>query len=100
MPKISLKLPSWIAAKLGATSSGWLTLEKEVAEGITVSDFLMDMVLTYPGFRETVYDPDAGLATEQVNFVLNDRLLNFRELSQIRLNDGDSILLIPLYSGG
>ena len=100
MHKVALKLPSWIAARLDANSSGWLTLEKEVAEGTTINDFLMGMVVAYPGFREAVYNPDTGLPTEQVNFVLNGRLLNFREMSQIILTDGDTIVLIPLYYGG
>ena len=100
MSKVTLKLPSWIAAKLEVKSSGWLTLEKEVAEGTTINDFLMDMVVDYPGFREAVYNPDTGLPTEQVNFVLNDRLLTFQEMSKIRLTDRDTIILIPLYFGG
>ncbi len=100
MSKVTLKLPSWIAAKIEAKSSGWLNLEKEVAEGATIIDVLMGLVAVYPGFREAVYNPDTGLPTEQLNFVLNNRLLTFREVSQIRLNDGDIILLIPLYYGG
>ncbi len=100
MAEVRLKLPSWIAAKLGAKSSGWLTLEKEVGEGTTISDFLMGMVMTYPGFRQAVYNPDTGLVNEQVNVVLNDRLLTFREMPQTKLTDGDTIVLLPLYYGG
>ena len=100
MPKVTLELPSWIAAKLEAKSSGRLTLEKEITEGTTINDFLMDMVVAYPGFREAVYNPDTGLPTEQVNFVLNGRLLTFQDMSQIKLTDRDTIILIPLYFGG
>lgn len=100
MAKIKLRLPSWIAAKLEVKSSGWLTLEKEVGEGSTISDFLVGMVMTYPGFREAVYNPDAGLVNEQINVVLNDRLLTFREISRAKLIDGDTIVLLPIYYGG
>ncbi len=100
MIKIKLRLPSWIAAKLEVKSSGWLTLEKEVGEGSTIGDFLAGMVMTYSGFRETVYNPDAGLVNEQINVVLNDRLLTFQEISQVKLSDGDIIALLPLYYGG
>ena len=65
MIKIKLRLSSWVAAKLGDEHSGWLTLEKEVGEDSTISDFLAGMVMAYPGFRETVYNPDAGLVNEQ-----------------------------------
>jgi len=100
MPKVTLKLPSWIAAKLDMNSSGWLTLEKEVAESTTINDFLLGMVAAYPGFREAVYNPDTGLPIEQLNFVLNNRLLTYREMSEIKLSNGDTVILIPLYTGG
>jgi len=100
MLKVRLRLPSWIATVIEPKSTGWLTLEKEVTEGITINDFLLDMVAGYPGFRGAVYNPDTGLPTEQVNFVLNNRLLTYCEMSEIKLSDGDTIILIPLYTGG
>jgi hypothetical protein len=100
MPLVTLKLPSWIAVKLGLKSSGWLSLETTVGENTCVVDVLNQMVATYPGFRESVYNPDIGLPTEQVNFFLNNLLLNYRDLSRIKLSDGDVIILIPLYTGG
>jgi molybdopterin converting factor small subunit len=100
MPAVSLKLPSWIAAKLGENASGWFSLDREITESTTIEGLLKEMVAAYPGFREVVYNPDTGLPTEQVNFVLNDRLLTYREVSQIKLAEGDVIMLIPLYTGG
>ncbi len=100
MAKIKLRLPSWIAARLEAKSSGWLTLEKEVAADATINDFLAGLVKTYPGFREAVYNPEAGLVNEQITVVLNDRLLTFQEISAVKLSDGDTIVLLPLYYGG
>ena len=100
MPKVRLELQPWIAAKLGAKSTGWLTLEQEVVEDTTINDFLTTMIESYPNFRELIYNPDTGIVTEQINFVLNDRLLTFQEISETRLTDGDIILIIPLYTGG
>jgi hypothetical protein len=100
MPEVTLKLPSWIADRLGVKSSGWLTLQKDVAEGSTVSDFLMGMVSDYPGFREVVCDPGTGLLTQQVSMVLNNRLLTFEEVTHTKLTKGDTITLTPIYVGG
>jgi hypothetical protein len=100
MAKIKLKLPSWIANKLGFECPGWLTMEREVEEGTSVGDFLMGMATAYPGFREAVYSPDAGLVTEQINLVINDRLLTYREIMQTGLSDGDTLTVFPLYVGG
>jgi molybdopterin converting factor small subunit len=100
MIKIKLRLTSWVAAKLGDEHSGWLTLEQEVREGATVSDLLAGIVMTYPGLHEAVYNPDTGLVNEQVNVALNDQFLNSRDISYVKLSDGDSVMLFPSHWGG
>ncbi len=100
MCKVKLSLPSWVAKMIDAKASDGLTLEKEVGEGTTISDLLKRLVVTYPGFRQAVYDPDTGLVHEQINVILNSRLLTFREISQTKLTDGDTIVLLPMYYGG
>ncbi len=97
---MKLKLPSWIAAKLGFACSGWLTLEEPVKEGTTLAGFLDGMAAAYPGFRDAAYNPAAGIVTEQVNVALNGRVLDYREISQVKLGDGDDIMLVPIYYGG
>ena len=98
--KIKLRLSSWIAAKVEVEHSGWLTLEKEVGEGSTISDLLLGIVMTYPGLREAVYSPDTGLVGERINVALNDHLLDSREISRAKLSDGDTIILLPSSWGG
>jgi len=100
MIKIKLRLSSWVAAKLGDENSGWVTLEKEVGEGSTISDLLAEIVMTYPDLREAVYSPDTGLVDKRINVALNDHFLNSREISQVKLSDGDTIFLFPSHWGG
>jgi molybdopterin converting factor small subunit len=100
MIKIKLRLSSWVAAKLGEGHSGWLTLEKEVGEGSYISDILAGIVTTYPGLREAVFNPDTGLVEERINIALNDQVLNSRDMSQVKLSDGDTIMLLPSHWGG
>ena len=100
MIKIKLRLSSWVAAKLGDEDSRWLTLEKEVTEDSTVGDLLAGLAMTYPGLRDSVFSSETGLMYERVNIALNDHLLNPREVSRIRLSDGDLIFLFPLHWGG
>jgi molybdopterin converting factor small subunit len=98
--KVRIRLPSHIARMLEPGTSGWLELEKEVGAETTVSELLSGLVLTHPGFRQWVFNPDVGVVNEQVNVVLNDELLTFAEISQTRLADGDTLGLLPIYSGG
>ena len=100
MIKIKLRLSSWVAAKLGDEHSGWLTLEKEVGEGSTISDLLAGIVMTYPGLREAVYSPDTGLVDKRINVALNDQFLNSREILRVKLSDGDTVFLFPSHWGG
>jgi molybdopterin converting factor small subunit len=100
MARVRMRLPSHIAKMLDPENSGWLELEKEIGDETTVSEFLSGLVLTHPGFRQWVFNPDVGVVNEQVNVVLNDELLTFAEISQTRLADGDTLSLLPIYSGG
>jgi molybdopterin converting factor small subunit len=98
--KIKLRLSSWVTAKLGVEDSGWLTLEKEVREGSNINDLLSDMVTTYPGLGKAANSPNQGVLDERIKIALNDRLLDSREISRTKLNNGDTVLLFPSSWGG
>lgn len=100
MAKVQVRLPPHIAQMLNPESSAWMVLEEEIQDRKTVSCLLASLVANYPGFRETVYNPDAGVINEQIGIVLNDRLLTFEEISDTILKENDSITIIPLYYGG
>ncbi|MFC2039057.1 MoaD/ThiS family protein, partial [Chloroflexota bacterium] len=92
MIQVRLDLPPWIISQLEGQSS--------VEEGTTLAEFLTKMAVAYPGFRESVFNPDAGSITEQISVALNNRVLTFREISEKRLSAGDNITLLPIYTGG
>ncbi len=100
MARVRIRLPSHIARALDPRSTGWLELEQEIGAGTTVRDLLSGLVLSYPGFRQWVFNPDVGAVNEQINVVLNDELLTFAEISETRLAEGDTVSLLPIYSGG
>ncbi len=100
MAKVQVRIPPHVAKMLDAGSSGWLVLEQELNKPLTVSDLLSSLVMSYPGFRETVYNPNVGVINDQVGLILNDRMLTFEEISQTVLRENDSITIVPLYYGG
>jgi molybdopterin converting factor small subunit len=100
MAKVQVKLPPHVAQMLNAKSSGWLVLEEETKDQTTVSSLLSSLIANYSGFRETVYNPEAGSLNEQIGVVLNEKLLTLDEISQTTLVENDSILILPLYYGG
>ena len=100
MGKVQLKIPPWIASMLKAEDSDWLILEQEIGEGATISGLLTELTSRYAGFRKVVFNPDIGKVSDQFVVILNDSHLPGAEVAEARLNDGDSVMLIPIYDGG
>ncbi len=100
MGKVQLKITSALASMLDAQSSDCLILEKKIGEGATIGDLLADLASSYTDFGEMLFDSATGKISDQLNVVLNDSLLPFPDMAEAKLNDGDSVILLPVYSGG
>ncbi len=98
--KVRLKFPASFASMLNAQGSDLVVLEKEIGEGTTIGDLLADLAFSYTGFRKVIFNPDIGKISDQVNVILNDSLLQFPDVTEAKLNDGDSIIILPVYAGG
>ncbi|MFC2071952.1 MoaD/ThiS family protein [Chloroflexota bacterium] len=100
MGKVQLKISPSFSNILDAQSSDWLTVEKEVGEGATIRDLLADLVSNYDGFREVAFNPDVGEVSDEFIVLLNDNLMQDSDITETKLNDGDSIMLLDVVVGG
>ena len=100
MGKVQLKFPPSFAGMLNVESSDWVIFEKEIGKEATIGDILTGLASSYTDLRKLVFNPDTGKAGEEVIILLNDNLLQFPGATETRLNDGDSILILPVYPGG
>ncbi len=100
MGKVRLKFPASFASMLNAQGSDLVVLEKEIGEETTIGGLLTDLAFSYTDFRKVVFNPDTGKVSDQINVVLNNSLLQFPEVTEAKLNDGDSIIILPVYAGG
>ena len=100
MIKIRLKITPSLASYFDTASSDWILLEKEVREGGSVQELLGGLASEYKAFRESIFDPDLGQILQRVMIVFNDRLLQFPEMKETPLKEGDSVILLPVYTGG
>ncbi|MFC1934632.1 MoaD/ThiS family protein [Chloroflexota bacterium] len=98
--KIQLKISPSLATMLDTKGTDWLTFEKEIEGETTIGDFLADFAASYTKFRKVVFDPDTGKVSDQLDIVLNDSFLPFPDVMEAKLADGDSIILLPTYTGG
>ena len=100
MGKVQLKVLPWIANMLNVQGPNWLTLEQEITEGATIGDLLADLASNYTAFRKVVFNPDKREISGQVMIIINGSLLQFPDMTEAKLSDGDNIILMPVYSGG
>jgi len=98
--KVQLKIPPWIASMLNAQGSDWLILEKEIGEETTIGGLLADLTSSYTDFRKVVFNPYVGTVSDQLIVILNNSLLQGPDVTEAKLNDGDSVMLLPVYTGG
>lgn len=100
MATVRIRFPAFLFKTPAGEGGDWVLVEKDVRDGATVAGLLSDLVATYPGFREAVYNPESGAMSEQIGVVLNGQLLSFSEISGARLSNDDDVLVQPIYSGG
>ena len=98
--KVQLKIPPWVASMLNTPSSDWLSLEKDIGGGATIGNLLAELALGKSEFQKAVFDPDTGKSSGQVMIFLNKSILQYSDIAETKLNDGDSIMLLPVYLGG
>jgi molybdopterin converting factor small subunit len=97
---VQLNLPYFLVTMLNKNDSYWLTLERDIKEGATIGDVLADVASRYVDFRRAVFDPDAGKVSDEVLVTLNNDLLHSLDVTEVKVNNGDSITIIPIVSGG
>ena len=100
MSSVQLKITSALASVLRNQGSDRLILEKEIEEGATIGDLLADLAPNYSNFRNAVFDPDTREISDEVMIILNDSLLQFPDVAEAKLSNGDRVMLTLVLSGG
>jgi hypothetical protein len=100
MNTVRLQSYSWISNTLGLAESSSQQLRKKVKEGTTLVALLGELANNYPEFRKMVFNPETNQLSEQVLIILNNRLLQYGEITSIVLKDKDNITLAPVIFGG
>jgi molybdopterin converting factor small subunit len=98
--KVKLRIPQFVAYMINPGATEDFVLERELGKETTVSGLLTEFALNNSTFRQIVFNPDAGMISDQLNIVLNQQLLHLPTEMDTRLNDGDVVTLIPVYTGG
>jgi molybdopterin converting factor small subunit len=99
MRVIRLEILPWLSRAFEGEGAGRVVLERPIGEGARVRDVLDQLVADYPSFAAILYDPDGGLA-RHVSVIVNNRLYELAGGLEARVRPGDTVSLLPAFSGG
>ncbi|MFH1560590.1 MAG: MoaD/ThiS family protein [Chloroflexota bacterium] len=100
MAKIKLHAISWLSRAFGAEDASHFDTEMEVKVGETVRALFDSLAAQSHDFAEYIFDRDRQDLTGRVVVVFNDRILELVDGLDTKIQDGDTILLVPAYAGG
>ena len=100
MAKLTLQVFSWLTRSFVAEEAGHFETQMEVEAGTTVRALFDSMAAKSDNFAEYVFDRDSQDLTGRVVVVFNDRILELVQGLDTKIQDGDTILLVPAYAGG
>jgi sulfur-carrier protein len=69
------------------------------AGGDTIADLLTDLDAQFPGFRGRLVTPEGALH-RFVNVYINDEDVRFLGALDAKVNDGDTVTILPAVAGG
>jgi len=97
-PRVELRL--WLKDWPGWNQAGPIILQEPIEEGETLRSVLNRLAERVPQFKETIFDPMTQSISDEVALVINDRFQSLSLGLEIKMQDGDRILLFPYLAGG
>ena len=89
---VRVKVPTMMRGRVG----GEAVLE---GDGETLRDVLQSLEARYPGFTSTIVTESGGLH-RFVNLYVNDEDVRYLGSLETRLEDGDTVAILPAVAGG
>ncbi len=100
MPTVRLVVLPWLTRTFGASGPGRLVREEAVTPGSTVRDLFDRLAVEHQGFAELAFDRNTRELSGLVCAILNDRLLDLQGGLDVAFTEGDTLLVLPAFSGG
>lgn len=97
---VRLVIRPWLSTVMGSDGSRPILLDEETNGNNTVGGVLLGVSLRSKAFGDAVFDAGKENLSGRVSIALNDRLLGQRKDLNIRVKDGDILMLFPTIEGG
>ena len=97
---VHVEVLPWLSDHISAQHVGRLTLTQEISQGATARQVLEAMAADNRRFREVVFSAKTGQPAGYIMLLLNGRLIELAGGMEAELKPGDTLRLIPGFSGG
>ena len=99
MTIVHLEILPWLSRYFSADPSTRAVLQTEVRDGSTIRDLLQEIASRNPAFGKTLFDENDQVAVH-ISLILNGRLYELAGGLEAELRHGDTVRLLPAFSGG
>ena len=101
MGKVQIKIsPSPLVMTSLGKGGEWLTLSRPIKGNSTIGKVLRSLTKEYSEFTTMISNKDTDNITDDINVVLNQTMLLTSKAYNVKLKDGDTVTLLPVYTGG
>lgn len=104
MIRVKIELWLWLGRELGGDFHSPSDMRSEmtidIPEGDTVQTVFGQLARNYPAFAAKVFDRQSCICHGNLMVTLNDRAFSPDEIYDQVLQDGDKVMVMPLYVGG
>ena len=99
MGTIRVEILPWLSRYFATDHSTHVVFEAQVDDGATVRDLLRQLAAETPEFGRMLYDQD-GRVAGHISLIVNGRLYELTGGLEAELQPGDTLRLLPAFSGG
>jgi molybdopterin converting factor small subunit len=101
MSRVQLKINPSIASMATATwFSAYLTVEYPLDGAATIGELFSNFTREHQEYAPLFFDVVTGKISDEINVTLNRNMLVSSQADIVRIKDGDTILIMPIYTGG
>ncbi len=104
MIRVKIELWLWLGSELGGDFRSPSEMRSEMVvdlpDATTVLAMFESLVSNYPAFGAKVFDLEKRKCYKNLMMTHNDRVFNQGDGYDQLLQDGDKVMVMPLYAGG
>jgi molybdopterin converting factor small subunit len=100
MSRVQVEVMPWLSRYFAAEGYGRVILEREVSDGATVRELLEEITTQNQEFKDVLFNTKTGKLAGHVGLILNGRFLELAGGMETQLKPGDTLRLMPGFTGG